>query len=93
MTLFPPTLTPAAEITAAGYSNYAKNRSQATPPPILDPLFATTLKAFPVRGLQCLNLPMNNASLHLAEHRLTFFQRNTDLFGPDSCSFSLHLCH
>ena len=42
-----PTLTPAAEIAAAGYSNYAKNRSQASPPPILHPLFATTRLAMP----------------------------------------------
>jgi hypothetical protein len=85
--------TPAAEITAAGYSNYPKNRSQATPPPILNALFAPALKAFPVSGLQCLNLALDNASLHLVEHRFTFFQSETDLFRPDSCGFSLHLCH
>jgi hypothetical protein len=54
-------LTPAAEKAAAGHSNYAKNRSQAAPPPILDTLFEPALKAFPVSGLQCLNLPMNHA--------------------------------
>jgi hypothetical protein len=86
-------LTPAAEITAAGNSNYPKNRSQAAPPPILDALFAPALKAFPVSGLQCLNLPMNNASLHLAEHGFAFFKAETDLFRPDSCGFSLHLSH
>jgi hypothetical protein len=86
-------LTPAAEITAAGHSNYAKNRSQAAPPAILDALFASTLKAFPVSGLQSLNLPMNNASLHLTEHRFAFFQGETDLFRSNSCGFSLHLSH
>jgi hypothetical protein len=85
--------TPAAEKTAAGHSNYAKNRSQAAPPAILDTLFAPTLKAFPVSGLQCLNLPMNHASLHLTEHGLAFFQGEADLFRSDSCSFSLDLCH
>jgi hypothetical protein len=86
-------LTPAAEITAAGHSNYAKNRSQAAPPAILDALFASALKAFPVSGLQSLNLPMNHASLHLTEHGFAFFQGETDLFRPDSCGFSLHLHH
>src|SRR5215472_17823920 len=47
-------LTSTAKITAAGYSNYAKNRSQAAPPSILDALFAPALKAVPVSGLQCL---------------------------------------
>src|SRR5215472_13362418 len=85
--------TAAAEITAARYSNYAKNCSQATLAPILDALFAPALKAFPVSGLQCLYLPMNHASLHMPEHRFTFFQSETDRFRPDSCDFSLHLCH
>jgi hypothetical protein len=85
--------TSTAKIPAAGYSNYAKNRSQATSPAILDALFAPALKAVPVSGLQCLNLLMNNASLHLAEHGFTFFQGETDLFSPDSCGFSFHLCH
>jgi hypothetical protein len=57
-------LTPAAEKTAAGHSNYAKNRSQAAPPAILNSLFPPALKAFPVSGLQSLNLSMNHASLH-----------------------------
>jgi hypothetical protein len=85
--------TPAAEITAARYSNHAKNCSQAAPPPILDALFAPALKAFAMSGLQCLYLSVNHASLHLAEHRFTFFQGETDRFRPDSCTFSLHLCH
>jgi hypothetical protein len=74
--------TPAAQITAARYSNYAKNRSQAAPPPILNALFAPALKAFSMSGLQCLYLPMNHATLHLAEHRFTFFQGETDRFRP-----------
>jgi hypothetical protein len=82
--------TPAAQITAARYSNYAKNRSQAAPPPILNALFAPALKAFSMSGLQC---PMNHASWHLAEHRFTFFQGEIDRFRPDSSDFSLHLCH
>jgi len=86
-------LTLAAEITAAGYANYAKNRSQAALPSILDALFATALKAFPVSGLQSLNLPVNHSSLHLAEHGFAFFKGKTNLFRPDSCSFSLHLSH
>src|SRR5262249_41160124 len=53
---------------------YTKNRSQAALPSILDALFAPTLKAVPVSGLQSLNLPMNHASLHLAEHRFTFLK-------------------
>jgi hypothetical protein len=86
-------LTPAAEKTAAGHPNYAENGSQAAPPAILDTLFAPALKAFPVSGLQCLNLPMDHASLHLTEHGFAFFQGEADLFRPDSCSFSLHLSH
>jgi len=86
-------LTPAAEKTAAGNSNYAKNRSQAASPAILDTLFAPTLKAFPVSGLQCLNLPMNHASLHLTEHGVAFFQGQADFFRPDPCGLSLHLSH
>jgi hypothetical protein len=61
--------------------------------PILDALFAPALKAFPVSGLQYLYLPMNHSSLFLAEHRFTFIQSGTDRFRPDSCDFSLHLCH
>ena len=87
------TSTPAPEITTARYSNYARYRSQAALPPILDALGAPTLNAFPLSGLQCLDLPMNDASLHLAEHRLTFCQGEADLFRPDSSGFSLHLCH
>jgi hypothetical protein len=68
-------LTPAAEITAAGHSNYAKNRSQTAPPAILDALFASALKAFPVSGLQSLNLPMNHASLHLTEKASHWFDQ------------------
>jgi len=80
-------------IPTAGHSNYTKNRSQAALPSILDALFAPALKAVPVSGLQRLNLPMNHASLHLAEHRFTFLQGETDLFRHDSCGFSFHLCH
>jgi hypothetical protein len=80
-----------SEDNGARYSDYAKNRSQAAPAPILDALFAPALKAFPVSGLQCLYLPMNHASLYLAEHRFTFFQSETDRFRSDSCDFSL--CH
>jgi hypothetical protein len=83
----------AAEITAAGYSNYTKNRSQAARPPILDALFPPTLKAFPVSGLQCLNLALNDASLHLTKNGFAFFQRETYLFRSDSSGFSFHLCH
>jgi len=87
-------LTPAAEKTAAGHSNYAKTRSQTALPPILDALFATALKAFPMSGLQCLNLSMNHASLHLPEHGFAFFfQGEADPFRPDPCRFSLHLSH
>jgi hypothetical protein len=86
-------LASAAEITAARYSNYAKNRSQAAPPPILDALFAPALKTFPVSRLYCLDLPMNNASLHLTEHGFAFFQGETDLFRPNPRGFSLHLSH
>jgi hypothetical protein len=86
-------LTPAAEKPAAGHSNYAKTRSQTALPPILDALFAAALKAFPVSGLQCLNLPMNHASLHLTEHSFALFQGQADLFRPDSRGFSLHLSH
>jgi hypothetical protein len=84
-------LTSATHKTAARYSNYAKNRSQGAPPPIFDALFAPALKAVPVSGLERLDLPMNHAGLHLAEHRLALLQGQTDLFRPDSCGFSLHL--
>ena len=40
-------------------------------------------------GLQSLNLPMNHASLP----GFAFFQCQADLFRPDSCGFSLDLCH
>jgi hypothetical protein len=54
----------------------------SAPPPILDALFAPALKAVPVSGLQCFNLPVNNARLDLAEHRFTFFQGQADLQAP-----------
>ena len=44
-------------------------------------------------GLQCLNLSMNHASLHLPEHGFAFFQGEADPFRPDPCGFSLHLSH
>ena len=89
----PASLTRAAEKAPAGHSNYPKNRSQTALPAILDALFTPTVTAVPVSGLQRLDLPMNNASLHLAKESFTFFQGETDLFSPDSCGFSLHLSH
>jgi len=77
-------LTFATEISAARNLNGSKNRSDCAGAQILDALVPTTPEASPVSSTQYIHLGLNNPSLHFLKYGLAFFQRQADLFRPDS---------
>jgi hypothetical protein len=74
----------AAKIASAGNFHGSKNCSRCARSKILDALIPATPDASPVCSTQHIHLSLNNPSLHLSKHDLTFDQLQADFFGPDS---------